>query len=398
MKVLLVNTVIRPGSVGRITTDLYDVITAAGEEAYLGIGRQPWDEKYKGMLIGNKKDFYLHVAKNFLQGEAGFGSAEVTADFLRYITDLKPDLIHLHNIHGFYLQVEMLFSFLKKAGIPVVWTLHDCWPYTGHCAYYDYAACQKWKTGCHTCMMHASVYPYAIFKDNTVQAYARKRQAFTGVKNLTLVTPSAWLAGQLKESFLREYPVRVIPNGIDLNAFPMKEDAGTERKDKILLGVANVWEFRKGLQYFERLSEGLPEGYRVKLIGVDKRLQKKLRSRHGNRMELMGRTADIAELAAAYREASVFVNPTLEDNLPTTNIEALASGTPVVTYDTGGSGEIVDEHSGIVVPRGDYDALVSAVIRAANGEFSPENCRKRAQAFDKTDCYRRYIELYRTMV
>ncbi|MCR5654779.1 MAG: glycosyltransferase [Lachnospiraceae bacterium] len=393
MKILLVNTVIRPGSVGRITTDLYNVITAAGHEAYLGIGREPWDEAYKGRVIGNKKDFYLHVGKNFLQGEAGFGSAEVTRAFLQYITELKPDLIHLHNIHGFYLQVEMLFSFLKKAGIPVVWTLHDCWPFTGHCAYYDYAACEKWKTGCHTCMMHAKTYPYAIFKDNTVNAYARKREAFVGVPNLHIVTPSAWLAGELKESFLREYPVHVIPNGIDLDVFSPKESVVGDNV-KYILGVANIWEFRKGLQYFERLAEGLPDGYRVKLIGVDKRLQKKLKKKHGDKMELVGRTANIEELADAYRQAAVFVNPTLEDNLPTTNIEALACGTPVVTYQTGGSGEIADEKSGITVARGDYDALVSAVIRTANGAFSPKDCRKRAEAFDKKTCYGRYIELY----
>ena len=219
MKILQVNTVIKGSSVGRIMADLYQVIEAGGHEARVAVGREPMLEGYKGILIGNKKDFYMHVARNFLLGEAGFASAEVTTRFLRYIDEEKPDIVHLHNIHGFYLQVEQLFAYLKKKKIPVVWTLHDCWSFTGHCAYYDYAACEKWKTGCHTCVQHAKVYPYALFKDNTIASYRRKHKAFCGVENLTIVTPSKWLADQVGQSFLKEYPVRVIPNGIDLSLF-----------------------------------------------------------------------------------------------------------------------------------------------------------------------------------
>ena len=173
--------------------------------------------------------------------------------------------------------MELLFSYLKIAGIPVVWTLHDCWSFTGHCAYYDFAACTKWQTGCENCVQHAKTYPYAIFKDNSKNSYARKRKAFCGIPNLTIVTPSNWLKEQVKYSFLREYPVKVIPNGIDLSVFH-KKDSKEEPKvgKKKVLGVANVWEFRKGLQTFPKLAISLGTEYEVTVIGVSKKQQKEL--------------------------------------------------------------------------------------------------------------------------
>lgn len=419
MKILQVNTVVRGSSVGRIMADLYEVINASGNEALLAVGREPFPDGYNGILIGSKGDFYRHVMRNFVKGESGFGSVEVTKHFLSWIDEQKPDLIHLHNIHGFYLQIELLFDYIKKRNIPVVWTLHDCWSFTGHCAYYDFAACDKWKTGCNTCIHHAKVYPYALFKDNTIASYARKRKAFCGVKNLTIVTPSQWLKEQVEQSFLKEYPVKVIPNGIDLSLFTPKveilseenwqkraEDTEPgikekkEEEDKIILGVANIWELRKGLSYFEKLAQDLPDNYRVELIGLNKKQRKKLEEKYGEKVIARGRTANAEELAEAYRKASVFVNATLEDNFPTTNLEALACGTPVVTYATGGSGEAVTQTSGIVVQRANYDKLLDAVRKAAEGgengacAFDAAACRERAEAFDKNKRYQEYLQLY----
>lgn len=403
MKILQVNTVLKGSSVGRIMADLYQTIDESGNEARIAVGRAPLPDNYQGMLIGNKQDFYVHVIKNFCQGESGFGSETVTRQFLAWVDEEKPDLIHLHNIHGFYLQVELLFAYIKKRKIPVVWTLHDCWSFTGHCAYYDFAACDKWKTGCHTCMQHAKVYPYALFKDNTIAAYARKRKAFCGVENLTIVTPSNWLKEQVEQSFLKEYPVEVIPNGVDLTIFypqtqekpgqPVSSEAKTAKR-KIILGVANIWELRKGLVYFEKLAQDLPEEYQIQLIGVNRKQKKELNKKFGSRLIAMERTSSPQELAKAYQNADVYVNATLEDNFPTTNLEALACGTPVVTYATGGSGEAVTKDTGIVVPRGDYDALLEAVQKTADGIFDTDNCRKRAEEFDKNVRYQEYLKLY----
>ena len=412
MKILQVNTVIRSGSVGRITADLYETIKASGNEARVAVGREPFPEDMDGILIGNKSDFYRHVMKNFFQGEAGFGSADVTKRFLAWMEKEKPDLIHLHNIHGFYLQVELLFDYIKKRNIPVVWTLHDCWSFTGHCAYYDYAACDKWKEGCNNCIHHAKVYPYALFKDNSIDAYKRKRTAFCGVKNLTIVTPSHWLKGQVEQSCLKEYPVKVIPNGINLDVFcpqemKVKEAAPAEgecnsaqKKDKkIVLGVANIWEHRKGLSYFEKLANDLSDEYQIQLIGVSKKQKKELDKKYKGKIKAIMRTSSVEELADAYRNADVFVNATLEDNFPTTNLEALACGTPVVTYATGGSGESVTEKTGIVVQRANYQALLLAVVKACvDGAFDSAECRKRAEEYDKHKRYEEYLKLYREIL
>lgn len=398
MKILQVNTVIRSGSVGRITADLYETINASGNEARVAVGREPFPENMEGVLIGNKSDFYQHVMKNFFQGESGFGSVDVTKRFLAWIDKEKPDLIHLHNIHGFYVQVELLFEYIKKRNIPVVWTLHDCWGFTGHCAYYDYAACDKWKEGCNNCIHHAKVYPYALFKDNSIDAYKRKRTAFCGVKNLTIVTPSHWLKGQVEQSFLKEYPVKVIHNGIDLDVFcPGSKKQAKDKK--IVLGVANVWEHRKGLSYFEKLANDLSDEYEIRLIGVSKKQKRELDKKYKGKIKAMTRTSSIEELAEAYRNADVFVNATLEDNFPTTNLEALACGTPVVTYATGGSGESVTEKTGIVVQRANYQALLLAVVKACvDGSFDGAECRKRAEEYDKHKRYEEYLELYREIL
>lgn len=398
MKILLINTVLGSGSVGRITADLYKSVEAAGDEAIVGVGREPFLAGYKGMLIGNKQDFYQHVVRNFLLGEAGFGSQKTTEAFLQWVDEQKPDLIHIHNIHGFYLQVEMFFDYVKKHQIPVVWTLHDCWPFTGHCAYYDYAACDKWKKGCNNCIHHAKVYPYAIFKDNSVASYARKRKAFHGVKNMTIVTPSWWLKTQVDQSFLKEYKVKVIPNGIDLDVF-RPADAPVHHDKHVILGVANIWETRKGLLYFERLAQDLSDDYVIHLIGVSKKQKKQLQKKYGSKMILTERTNGQAELAKAYQEADVFVNPTLEDNFPTTNLEALACGTPVITYDTGGSKESLNDQCGVVVRRGDLDALKVAIVQVASGAktFDAKACRARAEEYDKDKRYQQYLELYRSI-
>ncbi|MBQ8189560.1 MAG: glycosyltransferase [Lachnospiraceae bacterium] len=398
MKILQVNTVIRSGSVGRITADLYETINASGNEALVAVGREPFPENMEGILIGNQGDFYRHVLKNFFQGESGFGSADVTKRFLAWMDREKPDLIHLHNIHGFYIQVELLFEYIKKRNIPVVWTLHDCWSFTGHCAYYDYAACDKWKEGCNNCIHHAKVYPYALFKDNSIEAYKRKRTAFCGVKDLTIVTPSHWLKGQVEQSFLKEYPVKVIHNGIDLDVFCPGTKQQTKDK-KIVLGVANIWEHRKGLSYFEKMANDLSDEYEIQLIGVSKKQKKELEQKYKGKIKAMMRTSSIEELAEAYRNADVFVNATLEDNFPTTNLEALACGTPVVTYATGGSGESVSEKTGIVVQRANYQALLLAVVKACvDGAFDSEECRKRAEEYDKHKRYEEYLELYREIL
>ena len=361
MKVLQINTVCGSGSVGRITVDIVHALEAAGDEGMVAFGRKQAPGDVKTYKFGTNLDMGIHVLHTFFKGEHGFASSKQTGRLIEKIKEYNPDIIHLHNIHGFYLDVEELFRYLKGSGKPVVWTLHDCWSFTGHCAHFDYIGCMKWKTGCGDCPQYKSVYPYALFKDNSAGNYKRKKRSFTGVPDLTVVTPSRWLAGYVRESYLGEYPVQVIPNGIALDKFRpvdkgLKKKLGFEEK-YILLGVASMWEERKGCAYFEQLADRLDDSYQIILIGLSKRKMKTLHPKiHG-----VMRTNSMEELAEYYSMADAYVNTTLEDTFPTTNLEALACGTPVITFATGGSVESVDASCGKIVPKGDTEALIKAI-------------------------------------
>ncbi len=394
LKILQINTVCGSGSVGRIAVDIYHTLEKNGDKGMIAYGRRTAPEGIRAFRFGSPLDMGAHVLSTFFRGEHGFASGRQTKRLIGRIRKWNPDVIHLQNIHGFVLQVEILFAYLKEAGKPVVWTLHDCWPYTGHCAFYDYTACEGWKTGCRACREYQRTYPYALFRNHTIQNYERKRTAFTGVADLTIVTPSRWLAGEVKQSFLKEYPVQVIPNGIDRKCFrPVKsllrQRLGLEGRF-VILGVANVWERRKGLEYFVKLSGRLSEEYRVILIGLS---QKQIKSLPENIIGLE-RTSSAEELAEYYSMADVFVNATLEDNFPTTNLEALACGTPVITFNTGGSPESVDESCGQVVPKGDTEALIKAIRQEREAPRQSESCLKRAERYEKYDRFQEYVELY----
>lgn len=394
LKVLQISTVCGSGSVGRITVDIYHTLEHNGDEGLIAFGRRNAPEGVRAWRFGTDPDMGVHVLSTFFRGEHGFASAAQTRRLIAKIREWDPDVIHLHNIHGFVLQVEELFAYLKQAGKPVVWTLHDCWPYTGHCAFYDYTGCEGWRSGCADCAEYRKTYPYALFKNNTAENFRRKRAAFTGVPNLTIVTPSRWLAGEVKRSFLGAYPVQVIYNGIDRAQFrPAKSDLrgrlGLAGKF-VVLGVANVWERRKGLEYFLELAKRLPGDFQIVLIGLSKKQRKGLPE------NIMGlaRTSSVEELAEYYSMADVFVNATLEDNFPTTNLEALACGTPVVTFDTGGSPESLDDSCGRVVPKRDLEGLARAVLQERERPKSREACLKKSEQYEKYDRFQEYVELY----
>ena len=311
---------------------------------------------------------------------------------MNWVREYDPDVIHLHNLHGYYINVEELFDYIKATDKPVVWTLHDCWTFTGHCAYFTKAQCEKWKTHCSDCLQTVC-YPKSIVRSSVSHNFARKRATFTGAGNLTLVTPSYWLAGLLGESFLRAYPVQVIPNGIDLSVFCptegiFRETHGLAEK-KLALGVASVWDDRKGLEDLIALSRLLGEAWRVVVVGLD---AKQMEALPNNMIGIM-RTNHMRELAELYTVADVFVNPTYEDNFPTTNLEALACGTPVVTYPTGGSPEALDRSCGLVVEYGP-EALAEALPRVPKNSKA---CIERAHLYEKNRCFGEYIDLYRKL-
>ena len=394
MKVLQINSVCGIGSTGRIATDIHNMLIEQGHESYIAYGRDLPRNCDNAIRIGNKIDNYAHVLLTRLFDKHGFGSIKATEEFIKKVEEIDPDVIHLHNIHGYYINIEVLFDYLKEADKPVIWTLHDCWAFTGHCAYFDYVGCEKWKTGCYDCPEKKN-YPSSRLLDNSKQNYLKKKEIFTGVKNMTIITPSNWLAELVRESFLGEYPVKVINNGIDLKIFKPTKSNFREKyniEDKfIILGVANVWDRRKGFNYFIELSKKLKVDEIIVMVGLTEK-QKELLPEN-----IIGitRTNDINELVEIYTAADVFVNPTLEDNFPTTNLEALACGTPVITFNTGGSVESIDKSCGIVVEKGNIVKLIKAINQVRSDRPNEAYCISRARSFDKNERFNEYIEMYK---
>lgn len=341
MRVLMINVTCGSGSTGRICTDLADVLENEGHTVKIAYGRGYVSEKHLkyAVRIGNDVDVYSHVFKARLCDRMGFGSERATRKFINWVKEYDPDVIHLHNIHGYYINIKILFAYLKVCKKKIIWTLHDCWSFTGHCAFFDYVECNKWITGCSNCPQK-NTYPSRIGVDMSEKNYFEKKSLFTSIPNLTIVTPSEWLANLIKQSFLRDYPVEIVNNGINTDVFrnvktDIKEKNGIANEKKIVLGIASVWDKRKGLDDFIQLSTLLDDEYQIVLIGLNEKQISKLPE------SIIGitRTENVNELVEWYSAAYVFINPTFEDNYPTTNIEAISCGTPVISYNTGGSRE-----------------------------------------------------------
>ena len=394
MKILQINSVCS-GSTGRIAAGVSRVLREAGHESLILYGRGEPAGGVDCARIESAAVFYRHTLYARVTDRQGFASTRATERMIQRIEEYKPDVIQLHNLHGYYLDWRVLFGYLRNAKIPVAWTLHDCNAFTGHCAFFDAVGCNKWKTGCGNCPQKRA-YPASWIADSSAKNYVEKRALTDHIAGLTIVTPSNWLADLVKRSFLSEYPVRVLYNGVNRAVFcPTKSDirARYEIGDKrLVLGVANVWEPRKGLDTFFELAERMHEEAVVALIGLSRA---QVRSLPEGIIGLT-RTASAAELAAWYTAADVFVNPTIEDNFPSTQIESLACGTPVVCFETGGCAESLDDSCGFVVPKGDVFALADAILRA--NQLKSEHCLRRAAKFDERERFLDYVSLYASII
>lgn len=347
------------------------------------------NHKYFGTYFENGIHYILG-SKFGKNGEFSFfGTLQLINDLKRF----KPDIIHLHNLHKFCICLPMLFNYIKKNNIKVVWTLHDCWAFTGKCTHFTMAKCEKWKIGCYDCPQR-NCYPKSK-KDNSKKMYELKKKWFQNVKDMVIVTPSNWLASLVKESFLKEYPIKVINNGIDILTFKPTESDFREKyncKDKyIILGVAFGWGKGKGIDVFDSLSKSIPKNYQIVLVGTDEYIDSKL----PENIISIHKTQNQEELAKIYTAADVFVNPTREEVLGLVNIEALSCGTPVVTFKTGGSVECIDESCGSIVECDDLKNLENEILRICEEKpFSKDACINRAKKFDKKDKFLEYVKLY----
>lgn len=387
------------GSTGKIMMGIDEVARAQGHEVMcaspITTTNRDAGEDCGYYRIGTFNSRRVNVALARITGFNGCFAWFETYKLLKKIDEFKPDIIHLHNLHDSYINLPMLFSYIKKHNVPTVWTLHDCWAFTGQCPYFTIVKCDKWKVGCHNCPQYKE-YPASLY-DNTKKMWQLKKKWFTGVKNMTIVTPSEWLAGLARESYLKQYPIEVINNGIDLNVFKPSHSNFRERYEipaekHIILGVSFAWGYRKGLDCFVEIAEKLGEQYQIVLVGTDDEIDKNL----PHNIISIHRTQNQKELAEVYSAADVFVMPTREENYPTVNMEAIACGTPVVTFDTGGSPEMLDDKTGIVVEANDIEATKKAIKDIC--EKKKCNDEEYIVAYSKkSDMKKRfaeYIELY----
>lgn len=380
MRIAQICTNAMSGSVGRIAQNLADYINDSGNDCVIFFSRGKDSESNRVNRFGGKLGVYSHAILARLFDSDGLHSRKDTENLIRCLDRYSPDIIHLHCLHGYYLNYPLLFEYLKSK--KVIWTMHDCWAFTGHCAFYDFCGCKKWISGCKSCPQKRE-YPKSLLFDRSKRNYSKKKTYFTlpDSKNMILVTPSEWLKREISKSFLRDYPTYVINNDVDHSVFYLNTNNAIEKR---ILGVANVWDRRKGLKDFIELSKDLPDDYHIFIVGATDEQIKELRKYD---IKAVKKTSNQKELAELYRTSTILFNPTYEDNYPTVNVEAAACGLPIVTYETGGSPEIVRETGmGIIVEKKDYQAVVNYLDIAYSRAF-----KYRQQT---EDMGKKYLQLY----
>lgn len=399
---LQISIEVNSGSVGRIAEQVGQIAIQNGWNSYITYARNHLPSESHVIKIGNMLNVYVHGLLTRITDRHTLYSKSATKKLINQIVEIRPDIIHLHHLHGYFINIKILFDFLSKLNIPIVWTFHDCWSFTGHCAHFEYVDCNKWLTECYDCPQKKE-YPASFLIDRSKKNYKEKKELFNSIENMIIVPVSYWLGDLVKQSFFKKYPVKVIQNGIDIEIF--KPSANTDdikrkynlTKEFVILGVASLWTERKGIQDFIKLNKVLCSDEKIILVGLSKKQIKNLPS------NIIGieRTENIQQLVNLYSIADVFVNPTLEDTFPTTNLESLACGTPVITYNSGGSPEIIDVNTGIVVEKGNIDKLLEAIklIKKRGKKFYTVQCRYRViKFFNKKDRFMEYMKLYEKLL
>jgi putative colanic acid biosynthesis glycosyltransferase len=401
VKVLQINSTINSGSTGKIAESIGQKIIQNAGISYIAHGFRGLSSKSQSIKIGNKIDHTLHLMYTRFFDTHGFHSVTSTRSLIKEIVRISPEIIHLHNLHGYYINIELLFTFLERSGISVVWTIHDSWPYTGHCCYYIRAKCIKWITGCSECPL-TFLYPRSLFRDNSSENYKRKKELFNLPEKMELVTVSNWLEGEVKRSFLNRFDIRTIYNGLDLEVFKPADHEQIKNKyglngKKVLLGVANVWSDGKGLKTLIEFGRKLKPDQILIIVGVNSR---QLRSLPSGVIGLK-HTVSIFELAEYYNLADVVVNPSIAETFGMVTAEALACGTPCAVYNSSAMPEMIDENTGTITPVNDYEKFSEAVndILAKGRENYSAYCRDKAvRLFDKKIQLERYYSLYETLI
>ncbi|MDB8542312.1 glycosyltransferase [Turicibacter sanguinis] len=397
MKILQINVVCGVSSTGRITTDLYKALEEKGHQCLIAYGRGQAPKGINTYKIGNNIDNFFHVARTRLFDKHGFGSKKSTLDLVKKIESYNPDIIHLHNLHGYFLNLEILFAYLSKINKPIVWTLHDCWAFTGHCSHFDYIKCDKWKKECYNCPQKLT-YPKSIFFDNSKSNYVFKKQLFNSMKNLHIITVSKWLNNVTQQSFLGKYPNITISNGLDLdifkveNDFKLKEKYGIEDKF-VILGVSHYWNKKKGFDDFIQLSKKISSDSVIILVGVNKKQMKNL----PNNVIGIEKTDSIETLIHFYSNSDLLLNLSYEETFGMVSLEAMSCGLPVVTYNTTANPELIGNKCGYIVEAANIDEIIKTieeVKKIGKNHFSNHCIEHVKMNYKKSDTFEKIINLY----
>lgn len=400
--ILQINITANWGSTGKIAELIGIAAMNRGWESYVAYGRWCNPSKSQLIKIGGRWNKYLHYGEQRIRDNEGLCSRKATRQLIRQISEIKPDVVQLHNIHDHYLNYKLLFEYLSQTDIKIVWTFHDCWAFTGHCFHFVTKDCMKWKSGCYECPMK-NVFPKTLL-DRSKEHYELKKQLFGGCKNLTIVPVSEWMAGFVKQSFLKEKRIEVIKNGVDLKVFEprakVQEFEDLRAQGFNILAVSSVWNEEKGLSDIFILRELLSSDYHITVVGLSAKQVENL----PDGITGIQRTQNVQELVGLYSQSDVLINPTYADTFPTVNLEALACGTPVITYRTGGSPEAITPETGAVVEQGDISGVAETIkqyknLSAQEYKLMRVACRKRAEDyFDKEKCFEKYIDLYEELL
>ena len=398
--ILQINVCNNVYSSGKIAGAIGDLIVKRGWESYIAYPRDYKASLSKPIRIGCWADWCLHGLEQRLFDNTGLGLGSYfpTIELIKKIEEIKPDLIHLHVLVGYYINLKVLFGYLSKLDIPIVWTLHSCWEITGHCTHFDYERCNRWKTGCYSCPLKKE-YPQSYLLDRSEKNYLQKKELFNSLKNVHFVAVSKWLGQVVSESFLKGKPIEVIYNGVDLSTFAPSNNTDYLKNQYSLnnkfvaIGVASSWMPKKGIRDYFEIAERMPSDWAVIMIGLTEKQIKKLPTR----VIGISKTTNANELRDFYNLADVVLNLSYEESFGLTTVEGFACGTPSIVYDRTASPELVSEETGFVVKAGDISEVIQCMSRIKNeGKASyAKKCRERAESlFDKNKNFTSYMELY----
>lgn len=401
-RLLQINTSLNCNSTGRIAEQIGLLAKSRGWDCYIAHGpRFVKDSSLHSYQVESNLGEKIHWIKSFLLDGHGLSSTKATKKFVKWIDSIHPDIIHLHNIHGYFLNYKILFEYLKSSNIPAVWTFHDCWPITGHCGYFSLEGCGRWRIGCGKCPLRWKEYPKSLIIDRSANNYQLKKQLFGSLKHLYIVSVSKWLDSIIGDSFLSHIHHSYIYNGIDIDVFKpttsnIRENFGLQNK-KVLLGVASIWTNRKALSDYIKLSQLLSEEYQIILIGPTEKQSKTI----PDNIIVISRTNSQSELVQWYSAADVLLNLSYEETFGLTTVESFACGTPSIVYNRTASPELITKNTGIVVEAGNWKALICAIeeIVSKGKNYYSTACRQRAvEHFNKDDRFQDYINLYNELL